>query len=46
MDITVNYSDMKFYSEALEKLIVTVLEKGAELQDVADDAEISVLICA
>ena len=45
MDVTVNYSDMKFYSEELEKLIVTVLEKGAELQNVKDDAEISVLIC-
>ncbi len=45
MDITINYSDMKLYSEELENLIFTVLKKGAELQKVADDSEISVLIC-
>lgn len=45
MEITINYSDMKFYSDELEKLIYTVLNKGAELQKVPDDAEISVLIC-
>lgn len=45
MDITINYSDMKFYSEELEVLMMTVLEKGAEFQKVAADAEISVLIC-
>ncbi len=45
MDITINYSDMKFYSEELEMLLMTVLKKGAEFQKVAADAEISVLIC-
>ena len=45
MEITINYSDMKYYSEELEKLIHTVLSKGAELQHVREDAEISVLIC-
>lgn len=45
MEITINYSDMKFYSEDLEKLIHMVLSKGAELQKVPEDAEISVLIC-
>ena len=45
MEITINYSDMKFYSEELETLIYTVLTKGAELQKVPEDAEISVLIC-
>ena len=45
MEITINYSDMKFYNEDLEKLIYMVLNKGAELQKVPDDAEISVLIC-
>ncbi|HBK28315.1 MAG TPA: rRNA maturation RNase YbeY, partial [Dialister sp.] len=45
MEITINYSDMKFYNEDLEKLIYMVLNKGAELQKVPEDAEISVLIC-
>ena len=45
MEITINYSDMKYYSEELEALIHRVLEKGAELQKVPEDAEISVLIC-
>ena len=45
MIITINYSDMKFYDEELEKLIRQVLTKGAELQKVPDDAEISVMIC-
>ena len=45
MEITINYSDMKFYDESYEKLIHTVLAKGAELQKVAEEAEISVLIC-
>ena len=45
MEITINYSDMKFYNEDLEKLVYMVLNKGAELQKVPDDAEISVLIC-
>ena len=45
MEITINYSDMKFYNEDLEKLIYMVLNKGAELQQVPEDAEISVLIC-
>lgn len=45
MEITINYSDMKFYSDELEKLIYTVLNKGAELQQVPEGAEISVLIC-
>ena len=45
MEITINYSDMKYYSEELEALIHKVLEKGAELQKVPEDAEISVLIC-
>ena len=45
MEITINYSDMKFYDENYEKLIHTVLTKGAELQKVPEEAEISVLIC-
>ena len=45
MEITINYSDMKFYDENYEKLIHTVLIKGAELQKVPEEAEISVLIC-
>lgn len=45
MEITINYSDMKYYDEKLEKLLHTVLEKGAELQKVPEDAEISILIC-
>ena len=45
MEITINYSDMKFYNEDLEKLVYMVLNKGAELQKVPEDAEISVLIC-
>ena len=45
MEITINYSDMKFYDESYEKLIHTVLAKGAELQKVPEEAEISVLIC-
>jgi probable rRNA maturation factor len=45
MEITINYSDMKFYSEDLEKLILMVLTEGAKQQKVAEDAEISVLIC-
>ena len=45
MEITINYSDMKFYSEDLEKLIRMVLTAGAKQQKVAEDAEISVLIC-
>ena len=45
MEITITYSDMKFFDENFEKLIYTVLEKGAELQKVPEDAEISVLIC-
>lgn len=28
MEITINYSDMKYYSEELEALIHKVLEKG------------------
>ena len=34
MEIMINYSDMKFYDENYEKLIHTVLTKGAELQKV------------
>ena len=45
MEITINYSDMKFYDENDEKLIHTVLTTGAELQQVPEEAEISVLIC-
>lgn len=45
MDITINYSDMKLYSEETEALIQKVLAKGAELQKVPENAEISVLIC-
>lgn len=45
MDITINYSDMKLYSEETETLIQKVLAKGAELQKVPETAEISVLIC-
>ena len=46
MEITINYSDEQFYSEELETLILRVLSKGAELQNVAEDAELSLLICA
>ncbi len=45
MEITINYSDMRFYHEELETLVRYVLNKGAELQNVPVDAEISVLIC-
>lgn len=45
MEITINYSNMGDYSEELEALIRKVLAKGAELQQVREDAEISVLIC-
>lgn len=45
MEITIHYSDMKYYSEETEKLIHSVLAKGAELQQVPADAELSVLIC-
>lgn len=45
MEITINYSNMGYYSEELEALIRQVLTKGAELQKVPDMAEISVLIC-
>ena len=45
MEITINYSDMRFYHEELETLVRYVLNKGAELQKVPEDAEISVLIC-
>lgn len=45
MEITINYSDDKFYNEELERLILNVLTKGAQLQKVAEDAELSVLIC-
>ena len=45
MEITINYSDEQFYSEELETLILRVLSKGAELQNVAEDAELSLLIC-
>lgn len=45
MEITINYSNMGYYSEELERLIREVLAKGAELQQVREDAEISVLIC-
>ena len=45
MEITINYSNMRFYSGELEALIQKVLTKGAELQNVPADAEISVLIC-
>lgn len=45
MEITINYSNMRYYSDELEALIRKVLTKGAELQKVPDTAEISVLIC-
>ncbi len=45
MEITISYSDMKYFSEELEALLNQVLHKGAELQKVAEDAELSVLIC-
>lgn len=45
MEITINYSNMGYYSEELEALIRQVLTKVAELQKVPDTAEISVLIC-
>ena len=45
MEITINYSDMRFFDEETEALILRVLEKGAELQQVPEEAEISVLIC-
>lgn len=45
MEITINYSNMRYYSEEVERLIRTVLAKGAELQQVPEAAELSVLIC-
>ena len=45
MEITISYSDMSFYHEELETLVRRVLAKGAELQKVPEDAEISLLIC-
>ncbi len=45
MEITINYSNMRYYSDELEALIRKVLTKGAELQKVPDTAEMSVLIC-
>jgi len=45
MEITINYSNMRFYNEETEALIRKVLTKGAELQKVPENAEISVLIC-
>ncbi len=45
MEITINYSDMRFFDEETEALIRRVLEKGAELQQVPEEAELSVLIC-
>ena len=45
MEITINYSDMRFFDEETEALIRHVLEKGAELQQVPEEAEMSVLIC-
>lgn len=45
MEITINYSNMRYYSDELEALIRKVLTKGAELQKVSDAAEMSVLIC-
>ena len=45
MEITISYSDMSFYHEELETLVRRVLAMGAELQNVPEDAEISLLIC-
>ncbi len=45
MEITISYSDMRFFDEETEALIRSVLEKGAELQQVPEEAELSVLIC-
>lgn len=45
MEITINYSNMRYYSDELEALIRKVLTKGAELQKVPEAAEMSVLIC-
>ena len=45
MEITISYSDEKYKSAETEALIEKVLTKGAELQKVRSDAEISVLIC-
>lgn len=45
MEITISYSDMRFFNEETETLIYRVLEKGAEMQQVPEEAELSVMIC-
>ena len=45
MEITISYSDMRFFNEETETLICRVLEKGAEMQQVPEEAELSVMIC-
>lgn len=45
MEITVNYSNLGLYDEAAEALIKKVLQKGAEIRQVPDSAEISILLC-
>jgi probable rRNA maturation factor len=45
MEITISYSDMRFFNEETETLIYRVLEKGAEMQQVSEEAELSVMIC-
>ena len=45
MDITISYDKETFKNKELEDLIHLVLNKGAELQQVSENAEISVLIC-
>ncbi len=45
MEITVNYSNLGLYSQEIETLLNKVLQKGAEIQKIGQDAEISLLIC-
>lgn len=45
MEIMISYSDQKYCNEETEKLIMTVLNKGAELQKLPEDTELGVLIC-
>ena len=45
MDITISYDKETFKNKELKDLIHLVLNKGAELQQVSENAEISVLIC-
>ena len=44
MEITINYDNESFYNEELEKLIHTVLTKGAELQHVPASVTLSLFM--